>query len=463
MQSAVKLIALFTGLLMLGSCSKKEALPAPDSTDSLGKINKWVLDSMRRFYYWSDQIPSNPDYALSPELFFKSLLSVNDRFSHISGPDVPPASNAYFTFGCQYAFLQVPGLDQYIGVVTFINNGGAADQAGFKRGSYFIQVNGMPVNAQNMGKVNQLLNSSGHLMLTTATYQNNTWKAGDTKALDPYYQSENAVYYTRLFSGNSNKTGYLYYTSFNENVDESLLTAFAKFKREGVSELIVDLRYNAGGSIASCAKLAALIAGNLGSNDIFAVYQGNQQEGKHAHSLQSVLNTSANATGRRFADLQPGQLQLNRVFVLTTNATASSAELLVNNLKPFINVIQIGETTTGKDEASFTIKDLHNPPLIDWTLQPIVYKLFNKNNEGGYAGGLVPQYKLSETGTLPLGDIGTNKDVLIHKALEIIYGAGYNGDPTDLRIPALHPVLSATTIYRSAVEQASKAAPVLIR
>jgi C-terminal processing protease CtpA/Prc len=236
------------------------------------------------------------------------------------------------------------------------------------------------------------------------------------------------------------------------------LNVFVKFKNSGIRELIIDLRYNAGGSVASCAKLAALTASKLNSGETFAIYQGNSKEGRSSHTLQSVLNTSTNPAGREFTALQTKQLQLNRVFILTTNATVSAAELLVNNLKPFIQVIQIGEKTTGKDEASFAIADRQ----VDWVLQPIVYKLFNKNNEGDYAGGLIPQYLVSETASLPLSDIGTSEDALVGKALELIYGNGYTGDPEELRKAAPHLHISVKATYQSAIEQAVKANPVII-
>jgi C-terminal processing protease CtpA/Prc len=422
-----------------------------------------MLDSMRRFYYWSNEITVKPDYTLSPALFFKTLLSRSDRFSHLSGPDVPPVSNVYFTYGFHYAFLQAPGMSNYIGVVTFINKGGAADLAGLERGSYFTKVNGAAIQAQNMDAINGLLNSgSGNVVLTTATYNNGQWQEERETGISPGYMSENAVYYTRLFTQNNVRTGYLYYTSFNETYDGNLLNAFVKLRDQQVNELILDLRYNAGGSVASCAKLAALISDRLTANEVFAIYQGNQYEGRQSQTLQSVLNTSGNPAGRPFSALQARQLHLNRVFILTTKATVSAAELIINNLKPFINVIQIGDVTTGKDEASFTIRDMRNPRQVDWILQPIVYKLFNKNGQGGYAQGISPQYAVDETAQLPLGSIGSNADVLIHKGLELIYGPGFTGNPADLRDAAPGHLIRTSGRYQSSVKQAEMAAPVVI-
>jgi C-terminal processing protease CtpA/Prc len=443
------------------SCSKNDALPDPYPADSLGKINRWTLDSMRRFYYWNEQIPSKPDHSLSPELFFKSLLSSSDRFSHISGPNVPPATNSYFSFGFHYALLQVPGYNYYIGVVTFVNINGAADRAGLRRGSYFMKVNGRQIDAQNLAEINRQLNEKGTVTLTAAVFNNNAWEPGTDIPLSPGYSRENPVYYTRIFTKGSTKTGYLYYTSFDESFDGNLLEAFRKFKEAGISELVLDLRYNAGGSVASSAKLAAMIADKLGRNSVYAIYEGNRRLGRRGRTLQEVLQTSGSNAGKNYDDLQALNLHMSRVFMLTTRATASAAELIINNLRPYLEVIQIGETTTGKDEASFLISDLRNPKQVFWELHPIVYKLFNSNNQGAYSQGLAPAHQVSELATLPLQPVGQAGDPLVYRALQLIYGSNIPGAPTNLR--ERQPAAPCTPVFNSATALARTGPPVSVQ
>lgn len=435
--------------LLLQSCAPKELLPEPYPTDSLGKINRWIIDSMRRFYYWSGDIPATTDPSLSPDQYFKSLLSGQDRFSWISnGLDITPPSSSYFTYGFHYALVQPVGYDGYIGVVTYVNAGGGASRAGLARGSYFTAVNGEKISAGNAEKIHRWLRLPEYADLVLS---NGSWQPVDTVTLYPGYMNENPVRLTRTFQSGNTITGYLYYNAFNEGYDEQLLEAFDKLKQAGATELILDLRYNAGGNVATAAKLSAMIASKLTAGETYAIYQGNSLQGKRVNSLQAVLNTSPNTAGRQYAALQERRLPLQRVFILTTGATASAAEMVIHNLKPFISVIQIGETTTGKDEASFTITDRQ----ITWTLQPIVYKLFNRNGEGNYGNGLTPQYPVSETATLPLGAFGTGEDPLVRQALLIIYGPGFPGIPQD------HRSAPVNTIYRSAAEDAA-AAPVPI-
>jgi len=428
----------------------------PYPTDSIGRINRWISDSLKRYYYWSDAIPGKPDNTQSPELFFKSLLSSSDRFSWVSnGLDIAPPSNSYFTYGFHYAFVQVAGYDGLIGVVTDINKGGAADDAGFKRGSYFLAVNGEKISVQNMEAVNLRLKTPSSVAITPATFENNEWKPAAGIMLYAGYVSEDPVRFTRTFVANGITTGYLYYTSFDENYDNRVIQAINKLRQAGITELILDLRYNAGGSVASSAKLAALISNKLVAGETYAIYAGNRFEGKLGRSLQEVLNTSGNAAGRQYEALRGSQLSLSRIFILTTGGTLSAAELIVNNLKPFLQVVQIGETTRGKNEAGFVIADYRNPPQVAWTMEPTVYKLFNKNNEGNYENGLTPQYVIPEMAQLPLADLGTSGDPLVKKALEIIYGSATPGNYTELRVK--QKPIKVIPVYRSVEEPGNSA------
>lgn len=453
-RSSLFIIVQLALCLCIISCNSRDALVEPYPTDSLGRINRWVLDSMKRFYYWSDAIPARTNYTLYTRQYFSSLLSRTDRFSWISNSrDVQPPSSSYFTYGFHYALVAPSGYDGYVGVITWVNAGGAAERAGLHRGHYFTEVNGEKISPQNMIAAQEALKQPGYVQITRADA---AWKPLDTLLLTPGYMNENPVRLTRIFQSGGRITGYLCYNAFNESYDAQLLEAFRKLKEAGAQELVLDLRYNAGGSVASGAKMAAMISAKLTAGEMYAIYQGNAQEGKKNNTLQAVLQTSSNSAGRVYADLQQGTLSLQRVFILTTRATASAAEMVVNNLKPFLTVVQIGETTTGKDEASFTIVDKRIPKQVEWTLQPIVYKLFNKNGEGGYATGIIPQYAVEETASLPLGDIGNSADPLLKQALTIIYGPSFTGEPTNLRrIPT-------RTVFSSAAEQSAHAGAVQI-
>ncbi len=438
-------------LFAAGSCSKKGAAVDPYPADSLGRINRWVLDSMRRYYYWSDEIPAFPDYSLQTDLFFKSLLSSKDRFSWITnGGSVEAASNSYFIYGFQYALVSVTGYNGYIGVVTLVNTGSSADKAGLQRGSCFVQVNNAGINEQNKNEIIRQLKTGTQVSITPAVYSNGNWMTSAAVKLTNRYAGENAVHAVRNFTAGGISTGYLFYNSFDENYDAALLQAFTKLQQASVKELILDLRYNAGGSVASSAKLAAMIASGITADATWVIFEGNRYEGKKGRSLQTMLNTSGNNAGKQFSDLVTRRLSLKRVFILTTAATYSAAELVVNNLKPYIEVIQIGESTAGKDEASFTIEDYRVPKQVMWKIQPTVYKVFNSNSQGAYSKGINPLYPVSELTQLPLYNIGTTADPLVNKALQIIYGADLPDNFITLRNTSSS--LPIQPVYRSAAD-----------
>lgn len=460
MKSRISVLFVVTLLLAAASCRKERGGDDFYPTDSVGIINKWIIDSMRTFYYWNGDIPSSPDYTQSPELFYKSILSKSDRFSSIIYTPSPALDkSSFYKFGFHFAFVQVDGYDGYLGVITFVMANSPASLLEWKRGDCFTKVNGVAVTAQNLAAVTKQIEEAASLQLTMATQENGAWKSHYDISIRGGGLIENPMYYTRTFTSGGKTTGYLFYNYFDELYDDELLEAFGRMRTAGVSELILDLRYNMGGSVASSAKMAALIASGLTATDIYAIFEGNRGMGKRARTLQEILNTSASDAGRTYSALTAARIQVSRVFILTTKATASAAELLINNLRPYMEVIQIGEETTGKDEAGFGIVDLRIPPQIHWELHPIVYKLFNKSGEGHYSDGLQPDIPASEFSSFPLQPVATAADPLIRRALEEIYGANLPDVPVDLR----RKQTPAIPVFRSVTSLAEQMPPATVQ
>lgn len=119
--------------------------------------------------------------------------------------------------------------------------------------------------------------------------------------------------------------------------------------------------------------------------------------------------------------------------------------MIVNNLKPYTNIVQIGSVTLGKDEGMITIADGRNPKRIPWVLMPITYKLQNANGEGGYNKGIAPAYQVDELAALPLQPLGNTADPLTAKALELIGVAGgrvSHQPPTTVQNAAISPAMT---------------------
>jgi carboxyl-terminal processing protease len=411
---------------VLGSCKKEgvnSLLPVP--VDSIQTINKWVLDSMMQYYYYNSSINSSLSLNDNTDSYFKKLINPGDRFSWISnGKNIPAPKSSFEQYGFHFILVQ----NQYfsatnlLGVFTLVGRESAAERAGIERGFYFSKVNGQVITPGNMEAVTSILVSGKSITLTLVNNATgNVWTEAATLTLAPVNFEDRPVYTTRVFEKNGIKTGYIFYKSFNEFFDLDLFTAFDKLKAKNVTELIVDLRYNPGGSVSSAAKLCALIS-KVNSTDAFGIFKGNANLGTVTQSFNNAISLSSNTAGKNFAEITGKRLAIKRVYILTTNTTASAAELVINNLKPYLPVIQIGEKTFGKDEAGLFIKDLRQPQKVAWYMQPTVYKLFNASNKGGYVAGILPDIADNEYETLPLQILSSPDDRLIKQALINIYG-----------------------------------------
>jgi carboxyl-terminal processing protease len=116
------------------------------------------------------------------------------------------------------------------------------------------------------------------------------------------------------------------------------------------------------------------------------------------------------------------QLQDNRVYILTGSRTASASELIINGLKPFMDVYLVGDTTIGKNVASISIYDDQDPEN-KWGMQPIVAKLFNSQGQSDYSHGFIPQI-IDHDNSLYLYPLGDAREALLSKAIEQITGIG---------------------------------------
>jgi len=413
--------------LLYLSCSKKQAVFQP--TDPLGIANKWVYDSMKLYYYWADQMTDHPDYSLPTQAFFKQLLSPEDRFSWISNhTDVSSPQYTFQLFGFHYTLIRHPfNPQQLVGVITLVVPASdAASRVHLKRGMFFTQVNNKHITDQNMNAITGELESKAS---SNALLQLAALNANGTALIDSVQVTVNqkivasrAVYTTRFFNKNGIKTGYLPYFLCAENEDNVLLQKLQALKNERITELILDLRYNPGGSVASVSKLAAALVPSFNADNIFITYKGNRNGGTVKLTFKEAVLFSGYSIGKDMNYLQTLNLGLKRIYILTSGVTASAAELLTNNLKPYTQVNLIGDKTLGKDEASFTIEDKGTPKQVDWILTPIVYKVADVNGHGNYSSGMIPDYVVNEFSSLPLQELGMPGDLPVDKALELIYG-----------------------------------------
>ena len=308
-----------------------------------------------------------------------------------------------------------------------------ASEKNIKRGDYFYGVDGISLTSKNYSN---LLNGDNlSYILNMATIENDgTLKPNgiNIELVKEENFESNPIQVEKIISLNSNKIGYLMYNQFVGNKTSLINDSFGKFKNEGITDLIIDLRYNGGGSVKNCIELASMITGQF-QDQVFVQEQWNS---KMTESL-TLDNGEEYFLDRFISTLSDGEtinsLYLNRIFILTSSESASASELLINGLKPFIEVIHIGERTVGKNLASITLYDYVKKFIVDvgveeiknpdhtYALQPIVLKIANKDGFSDYSEGLEPNYNIKES-ILDFGVLGDIEEPLLSFAISLING-----------------------------------------
>ncbi len=215
------------------------------------------------------------------------------------------------------------------------------------------------------------------------------------------------------------------YNQFVGNKTSLINDAFGEFKNEGITDLILDLRYNGGGSVATCTAIASMITGQF-KGKVFSKQNWNSK-------LTEYWNdNNPESLNDRFDDKfddskQINSLNLEKVYIITTSESASASELLINGLKPYIDVIHIGEITSGKNVGSITVYDyIDNDgtknPYHKYAMQPIVLKMANSDGFADYADGLTPDIEQEED-LFSLGTLGDHKEALVSIAINLITGS----------------------------------------
>lgn len=402
--------------VFLISCTNNNDESAPVFPEgSTEFVNLWVQDSMKRYYYWADEMPAKPDYQLPVKDFFKSLLSPKDRFSFMVNTE---DSSSYprsirNMYGFDYTIVQLAN-NEVVTVVKLVLQNSPAFNAGLERGMIITKVNGKVMTAANAEAMASSIKDQTVVELTVGKWQNGS--VTDEKNITVYYGfSFEQPVLSKVFEKNGKKVGYMYIYDFPDGMTQTLYQKFGELKAAGVKELILDLRYNYGGSVSSAAALCSLIPSGLSSGSPFIIFKGNKNGGEVKRTFAQQIAYDPKALD--FTTLRANALGLQKVFILTSNSTASAAEIVVNNLKPYMQVIQIGDTTLGKDMAGFVVEDKRKPRKISWQIHPVIYKVFNASGAGEYSSGISPQSNVNEFAGLPLLPLGDPNETLISSAL----------------------------------------------
>lgn len=359
----------------------------------------------------------------SPEETFEALIAPIDRFS-ILRSDYVELENALAgvrkSTGMRFSILEDPNnSNNRFGVVRYVINNSPAASAGVSRGMLFTAVDG--VNLTAASDLNAIF-AQDTFTINLASYDGTALTpTGEAIALDNIELTINPVHTTSIIETPTKKIGYLHYTGFTNEFDPELNSAFSTFKAEGVEEFILDLRYNGGGSVETANDLCAMITGQFEGQE-FITQQYNADRNPENQFVRRFNNKISSGAAIN-------SLNLSRLIVLTTSNTASSSELVLSGLAPYINITQIGTNTRGKFEGSFLLYDAPEPnfsrsmanPNHRYVMLPLVLKAVNANGLTNYFDGFTPDIALEED-PFNLGVLGDTSDPFIAAAVDVALG-----------------------------------------
>ncbi|WP_299094907.1 S41 family peptidase [Winogradskyella sp.] len=446
MMKNLKLLALLLAVTtILSSCSED----FDDNLVASSSVKDFVWKGMNAVYLYKSEIPdlandrfaTNEEYSNyladfeSPEALFESLKhqpETIDRFSIITDNYINLRNQflgVSLNNGLEFNLYFVPGSSTDIfGAITLVLNDSEADNSGLQRDMIFRAVDGTNLTASNYPE----LLSQETYTLNFADYDNNGTEDvnddivtlnGESETLTKVQYSENPIHIAKTITlDNNTKVGYLMYNQFNSNFNNALNNVFGDFASNGVTELVLDLRYNGGGSVQTAAYLGSMITGQF-TGQVYS--KAFYNENLASNNRDYLFTNSIGAGGAAI-----NSLNLNKVYVLTTNRrTASASELVINSLSAYIDVVVIGENTVGKTQISTTIYDSpdlgyngRNPGHF-YAMQPLVANSVNVNDELVPTEGLTPNIELREYPST-LGVLGEINEPLLEAALQDISGSG---------------------------------------
>lgn len=426
------------------------AIEQLSSTSNINRVSQFVYDGMSTYYLWSNEVvnkrPTEAD--TNPVTYFNSILNSIDTqhgWSWITD-DVDGLLDGFSgalagNYGFSPIALWADELRTRIyGVIRYVFPGSPAEIAGLKRGDIITHANGTLLNGNNY----TILYESDAQVVFTVMDQN--FSATKSVTITPGNLKYDPVLFKKVYEIAGQKFGYLFYTGFVNDYNESLHRAFAEFKSAGISNLVLDLRYNLGGGVMASTYLASLIAPEsaVRNKGVFTILNYNDYINQLYLANSYDRNEYLGSYDSKFSNPLTANLNLNKVYIIATSSSYSASELLTHCLAPYMDVVHIGEKTGGKYTASWTIHAYDNYgglaqnvykessltadeklKLRNWAMQPIVAKYTDKNNvdfiatDGLIPDQPVPTQEYAPSLWKPIGDVN---DYLLAKAISLITG-----------------------------------------
>ena len=404
-------ILFLASVFLITSCKKEDKslatnlvpTPKPDSTISSAGLNQSAYSKAQDYYLWNTQLPStfNPAAFADPNAVMTDIRQYSKEAGFSSAVD-------------RWSFaMKKKEWDAISGGLSTLAGTTAEDDGDFGITVFFRAENDLRVRLAEpnsiaggagvrrgwrITKINQNtnINTSNIPFIIDNIYNaksaNVTFEKPDGTSIDVVLTATKyplkQVYLDTIYNSVSGKTGYLVYNSFlgNQNqIAAEFARVFNKFSSAGVTNLVVDLRYNGGGYVSLQQELANYIVNSSATGGVM---------------MKQIYNTAHSGENNTTTFKKEGSLNMNKVYFIVSRSTASASELLINNLKPYMEVKLVGPSNThGKPVGYFPIA------VGEWYVFPVSFKTLNKNGEGNYYAGISPDALVADGLDKDWGDI----------------------------------------------------------
>ncbi len=419
-------LVIFFFIVSFFSCKKKEEIlpeilpeiiksetPVAPVKPKFFEENTWIYNQMKNIYLWEDKMPEekDTDKNLNPEDYFYTLTNNSKQTDWVSYIKMNKSDIFDFwdgnmnSFGFKYRKIIEPNQEIKLAVSIVFQNS-PAQKGNLWRGDIITKINGNVLTEKNLENLLNIPNVEFTVIDTDNTTK--LLKIDKTKFLISPIQDK------AFFEQGKNKIAYFVYSQFLTSAEPELRALIGGYKAIGVNELILDLRFNPGGVTPNAEVLASLLVKNLVPKSTMYTSSWNKTQ------TELIMKKEGASAGIRGWTSETNNIgNLNRIFILTSKTSASSSEMIINCLRPFMEVIVIGDNTFGKNLINIIITD--ETGKFPFAIMPAFSQMYNAKGESNYGtkDGFTPNYKI-EDNVIPFFPLGNPNETLLKKALSLI-------------------------------------------
>lgn len=367
---------------VLAACGGSDGSTGPQTgTDECNNDGQkqFVLDNLYAWYLWNDLLPANisiDDYASPEELIIRVTEDFGpqdangqpiDRFSFVRSQQAEQDfldGTAGDLFGFSYRFVDAAATDFRI---VRVLSASPAELGGLARGQRILTLNGRSV-AEIAGSegVSTFFSNNATVEFEIERPADNEFititKAAITVVPVPQW---------RLIERGAGvaPVGYMQLDTFIDAANPVFDTAFAAFKAAGANDVIIDMRYNAGGLVRTADLLGDYLGGDVAENLVFNRTEFNAD--------RAAANNST-----EFFDRLGNSISLSQFVLIATRGTASAGELVTNGMIPHVNTGIVGDRTAGKSFGQIGLE------FCDKIMRPGAFRYSNANGDTDFFDGL---------------------------------------------------------------------------